>query len=317
MSFKIIKKTAIAGIFAIFALIISFSVAFSGCTIKTSHPRALITIEFQDKNYEIEYEMYRNLYPQTVQHFIELASNDFYNDTIVHNYTTGELVGGTYAYNNDENNGYAASNIGNSLVEYLANNNKVGKNGAYSQLFADSKLSASVYASSGITFDPKTGERKLDESKALPTLYGEFTDNGHTIEKGALTQGYGSLTMNYYRNTDNKGRVAVKTGAGEILERDAKNNCATAAFKIQINSSNSGSPNSVYCVFGKLRNESAEKTLKELVKAIDKYKEDNSGSFTKSTTAPVYDFTTDNTVDTTANIPVAPIIIRSVKITKY
>ena len=61
----------------------------SGCN--TDHPEAKITIEYDGVSYVLEYKMYRNMYPQTVLHFIELADNNFYDNTIIHNYQSTYL----------------------------------------------------------------------------------------------------------------------------------------------------------------------------------------------------------------------------------
>jgi hypothetical protein len=73
----------------------------SACTIKTSHPEAKITISFNDTSYVLKYKMYRNMYPQTVQHFIELADNGFYDNTIIHDYGSTYWYGGGYSYNTE------------------------------------------------------------------------------------------------------------------------------------------------------------------------------------------------------------------------
>ena len=70
----------------------------SGCN--TDHPEARITIEYDSVTYVLNYKMYRNMYPQTVKHFIELADNGFYNNTIIHNYqsNSSNWYGGGYRY---------------------------------------------------------------------------------------------------------------------------------------------------------------------------------------------------------------------------
>ncbi|MDE6690643.1 MAG: hypothetical protein K2K04_01610, partial [Clostridia bacterium] len=51
---------------------------------KDGHAEAKITIEYDKTTYVLEYTLYRNMYPQTVQHFIELADSRFYDNTIIH-----------------------------------------------------------------------------------------------------------------------------------------------------------------------------------------------------------------------------------------
>ena len=114
---RIICATAISGL-AIAAPL------FSGCS--TSHPEAKITVDFSGETYVLEYKLYRSMYPQTVQHFIELADNDFYDNTIIHNYQTDKWYGGGYKYDDGEERGYTASfeDGSESMLDYLESASK-------------------------------------------------------------------------------------------------------------------------------------------------------------------------------------------------
>ena len=59
---KRIKNAVLA---AALASVVAISGAASACTVKTSHPRAKITISFNEKTYDLEYTLYRTMYPQT------------------------------------------------------------------------------------------------------------------------------------------------------------------------------------------------------------------------------------------------------------
>ena len=203
---------------AALAAVVGISAPASACTVQSKHPAAKITIEFNSETYEIEYTLYRNMYPQTVQHFIELADSGFYNDTIIHDYKSSDWVTGAYRFDSDDAYGYTASYSGNSMAEYLENHCKEED---YYKLMTEGiksgDFSASVYTK--YIYDDKGGEIvSLDD--ALPTLIGEFKDNGHKIEddKG-LSASYGTLKMVYYKKEGIK-PIFVQNSFGQILPRD-------------------------------------------------------------------------------------------------
>ena len=59
-------------------LICSAAFLFTAC--ETDHPKIKMTIEFNDKSYELTYKLYRNMYPKTVAHYLELIDMDFYDN---------------------------------------------------------------------------------------------------------------------------------------------------------------------------------------------------------------------------------------------
>ena len=144
MSFKRLKH-ALIGVAV--AATVSVSAMLSGCTIETSHPRARITVEFNNTEYVMEYTLYRNMYPQTVRHFIELAEAGFYDNTIIHDYTTNDLYGGGFAYNSDA---YSEAISDGSMDDYLDNPSYYLEDN-YNQLFEGGKLTPSVYKDNGYT----------------------------------------------------------------------------------------------------------------------------------------------------------------------
>ena len=84
------KKLRFAAVTFALAGAIAVSASLSACAVKTSHPRAKISISFNEVTYDIEYTLYRNMYPQTVRHFIELADAGFYDNTVIHDYRSND-----------------------------------------------------------------------------------------------------------------------------------------------------------------------------------------------------------------------------------
>ncbi len=306
------KKIKCAFITFALASVVTLSAALSACSIKTDHPQAKITIKFNDVTYNIDYTLYRNMYPQTVQHFIELADEGFYNNMIVHDYKSGsDWFTGSYKYNGENDSLYSPS----TFSEYLENNYKEAE---YYDLFNSGKLSPSVYKSVSYENDKKT----VKPENALPTLIGEFSDNQHIIEKNALSAKFGALKMFYYDKGKSNQQAIVKNWAGQILTQNYKYNCATSIFSMQVGTSSYTA--SKYCVFGELKNEGARNELEDLIEAIDDYtNEVGSSKFITSNIKTRIDLLDKYAVDEDRDIEVSfamtsiPIIIESVKITKY
>lgn len=272
----------------------------TGCN--TDHPEAKITIEYNETTYVLEYKMYRNMYPQTVQHFIELADNGFYNDTIIHNYSGTTWYGGGYDYvENDELSYSKAYSSGvDDLRDYLE---AVSKEKEYSEL-ADpeaGKITPTVYRN----YLNGTYDRPLN------TLIGEFSNNAHKIESGALKSSYGCLRMYYSGKSDQTQRVYLnKYGSEPGVQGEYRYNSATSLFSLQLSTSTSS--DSSYCIFGVLQNTDVLDSLKSDVskngstKSVDRVSIDN------------YDeYLGINVNTTTYSVQSKPIIVRSVKITKY
>ena len=252
------------------------------------------------------------MYPKTVQHFVELADEGFYNNMIVHDYKSGsDMLTGAYSYS-DEDELYAISTYG----EYLEKNYKEQE---YYDLFNAGKLTPSVYDS--VSYDAK-GNRTVSSDNALATLIGEFSDNNHVIEKNALTAKVGALKMYYYdKGTSNK-PATVQNWAGQVLTQDYKYNCATSVFSMQIGSSSIGA--SKYCVFADLKNDKAKKELEALIEAIDAYREEITASKFETTGVKTYVDTLDTFapedgrhIEVSFTMTSLPIVIESVKITKH
>lgn len=299
-------KKSIAAIISAAAITVSAfcAGAFSGCTVKTDHPAAQITIEFAEKTYTLNYTLYRNMYPGTVQHFIELADNGFYNDIVIHDYKSGgDWFTGGYSYNATNYAAWAGDD--GRMSEYFSMFSLENK---YNDL-AKSTLTPTVYAD-------------RDARQPLNTLIGEFSENQHKIENGALRAEYGCLKMFYYEKNTTK-KVYAMHHDNQLAFADYKYNCATSLFTLQTGSSSSYGVDK-YCVFATVDDADA---FRQLVDDVKNYFEEKGGSGASdySVNANVLVDKTENYSDkeNDANIEMTfkatnwPIVIKSVKITKY
>lgn len=314
MSFKRLKR-AILGV--VIAATVGTSAALAGCTIETNHPNAEITVEFNGQTYVLEYTLYRNMYPQTVRHFIELAESGFYDNTIIHDYANNDWYGGGYSY---DEAAYTEAEDNNALDDYL-NDADYYLEDDYNALFNSGTLTPSVYTDYSYDDD---GNMTVSAEDAYYSLIGEFSANDHVVDNGQRGAEYGSLKMFYTEKViENvaEAHVFVKTGSGQILEHDYAYNSATSLFAIQVGSSSALSTSS-YATFAYLSNDDAVATLDDLIAAIDDYIDDEYNSdddFIAETTAEVdrYERIAENATTVEYDVPRLPIIIKSVTITKH
>ena len=317
MKSKIFKKIALC--FAS-ALIVCSVGAVAGCKPETDHPEVRITYQFNGETYDVEYKLYRNMYPHTVKHFIELSDEGFYDNVIIHDYKTSDWFTGGYSYDADD---YAAKiDNENQMREYFdlprEAENLFGhsKEDAYVELAG--KLSASVYGNIG-------ADGKVLQDTKLPTVMGEFYNNIHQdIEKGALTADYGCLKMYRYEKKSTQKVYVTPTNDQPILA-DYKNNCATSIFALQTSPSTSYSEKN-YAVFAQLKEVDVFDKFVDAVKAyITDNHSGNAGDFCISVGEVRVDNNeafsnkaeSDKGTQVTFEVPKLPIVIKSVKVTKY
>lgn len=287
MKHKMIKKS-VAVVLAI-ACVLCTGATLTSCT--TSHPEVKMELSFNGESYVVEYELYRKIAPATVEHFLDLVEANYYDGLCVHNYTTTKWYSGGYTY--DE----AKTDLGGLTA----------KN--YFEVASTLKLSQSVWT---------------DETKTAPTytLYGEFSSNGFKVKAGALQQSFGSLTMYYTDKSDIVGKVYTKRSDGKGVDlKDYKLNSATSLFYISMSSSSSTLSN--YCTFATLKDGSKSK-LTALQDAVNDYIEKQKEADESYQFAPtVSDVPTDlgdsfaADMETNYSVPLKPIVIESVKVTKY
>ena len=224
----------------------------SGC--ESSHPEAVITISYDGTEYELNYKLYRNMYPQTVRHFIELAESGFYNNTIIHNYSgSSYMYGGGYSYSDTYETDYDEGELG--MLDYFEINSKEAE--YYNLAINTDTLTPSVYR------DNIDG-RYID---ALPTVIGEVGET-HVIQNGELTGSFGALRMYYSdKSFDDDFDDTVyldKDGNDDVvIMADYEQHSATSLFSIQTSSSSGSSD---YCIFGQLIETQA---LTDLISAIE------------------------------------------------
>ena len=311
---KKIKKACLA---LAMAGLVGVSVGATACG-TSKHPNARITIEFNNETYVIDYMLYRNMYPQTVQHFIELADAGFYNDTIIHDYKSYDWVGGAYSYDDAETVGYSDSYSRTAMRDYLENHSKEKE---YYELVTEGiknkKFTASVFQTS--IYD-KNGNETVDIADALPTVIGEFSSNDHKIEEGkGLRATFGTIKMFYYKK-DVDNHVVVKDSFGDIMPRDYKYNCATSLFSLQMSNSTAYDVGS-YATFGQLKNDSAKDRLNELIADIADYTNvlGSTSKWSSSVSMLVdnFDDFAGKDIEAAFTTTSSPLIIRSIKITKY
>lgn len=296
-------------------IVTTVAVSASACSVETAHPEARVTYEFNGETYSVDYTLYRNMYPATVRHFIELTENKFYDNTVIHSYNSNDWLAGGYEYNAED---YASlSDNASRMAEYFE---KYSKEDAYVALFNEGKFTSSVYSNRG--YDDK-GNETVKSEEALPTVMGEFYNNIHReIEKGALTAEYGCLKM-YYNEKKSTQKVFV-TVDKQVIMADYKSNCATSLFSVQSGTSSSYSETN-YTVFARLKDTSA---FDDFVDAVRAYITNNHGgtasNFYNAASVNVENndtFTnqadTDKGTSVTFNAPKTPIIVKEVKITRY
>ena len=264
---------------------------------ETAHPEVKITITF-DQDYELEYELYRKVAPSTVEHFLWLAGNGYYDGLCVHNYdsTAKRMYTGAYSIDDAEESG----------LKYKSYYTEIAKFENYAS------FPISVWK---------------DEAKTTPlyTLYGEFEENGFVVENGAKKQSYGSLTMFYNDKTSSAKAYVPYRGdeyAGTMATREYKYNAATSQFFISL--SETASSSAKYCTFATLSEDSVEE-LEKLEAAIADYISTNYGGEDASAS----DFVTQQKVtvdddDALATkkilnykVPNKPIVIKSVEVVKH
>ena len=289
---KIVKKIVCGAL--TLASVLGCATAFSGCT--TSRPEAEIKVSFNGKTYTLEYTLYRKLAPSTVSHFIALAEKGYYNGMMVHDYSAEKMYTGAYEYKSDDLDGT------NRLNYYKP------------------------YFSTVASYIPQTVWSSEDGTDPTYTLYGEFSANGFKVKSGALRETFGSLTMYYEDKNDCNSVVFCKRSDGKNYynESEYKYNSTTSLFYISLSASSASNKN--YCTFATL-DEDSKATLQSLTDAIADYISDKFGDdedadedFTNTVIADVCvddPFVGDENLTEEYEVPVEPIVIKSVKITKY
>ena len=282
-------------------LVLTASLAFVGC--ETKRPEISMKITFNGETYELEYVLYRNMYPQTVTHYLELIDMGYYDGTVIHDYQSSRMVGGGYYYES------ADADIEDDLLEKDYDAATKDENG-------------------NVTLDNVSVWADADKAEAYNTLYGEFSKNGFTVENNGLTNQLGALGTYYYTPvwTDSDApRVYVQLNSSS--EMDTRYYCYNSTRSLFYMYTGSSGTETQYCTFGLLKDSGDEETFQNLLDAIEEYTletlnggdEEGTEVFTTEVPRTIEDEYWDESSyeDVTFNVPRAKIVIEEVRVLKY
>ena len=228
---KILKKT-ICGVLAATA---AFGCLGMATACETSHPEVQIQISFEGETYKLNYTLFRKVAPATVEHFLVLAEENYYDGLCVHDYSATRLLTGGYSYEND-------------ALQY--------KN-YYETVKSYQNFPSTVYT-----------QGANGKGESTYTLCGEFGANKFEVTNGNKKENYGALTMYYTDKSECEDTVYVEHPEAGQFQRDYKYNSATSQFYISLTETEQS--NSKYCTFATLNDDSVD-TLKALDQAIKTY----------------------------------------------
>ncbi len=298
---RTLKKTLCVALAA--ATVVGGAFSMAGCT--TDHPEVEMVLAFNGRTYTVEYKLYRKKAPNTVNHFLALVENGYYNEKdgkniCVHDYTSSKWYTGAYAYNSatEENGGLEYRDYFSIVSAY--------ENKDFVSVWLDSEKSTATY-----------------------TLYGEFQNNGMKMDKGGfVAQSFGSLSMFYEDKGENADEYDVyveRVDGNGIRSMKYEMNSATSMFSINITSTG---VDKSHATFATLKDDSVDE-LTDLRNAINAYisanfpedeEQEDEPEFTESYELPYGagdPFVSEAELSVSYNVPVEPIIIKSVKVLKY
>ena len=297
---KFFKKAISATIAAV--SVVGGAFAFTACT--TNNPEVEIRLSFNGTPYTLEYKLYRKLAPNTVNHFLALVENGYYNEMdgqniCIHDYTTTKWYTGAYSYNagSEENGGLSYRDYFGIVSNY--------SNQDFFSVWEDTAAKLPTY-----------------------TLYGEFPDNGVEMGKGSfLSPSFGSLSMYYEdkgKNADEFEVYVNRVDGKGIRKIKYEMNSATSMFAINLSSSGT---DKAHCTFATLQEDSVEE-LEALKKAVSDYiaknfpesEEGDDATFAKTVEVAYGEgdpFIANAGLTVEYDVPTTPIIIKSIKILKY
>ena len=248
---------------------------------QTDRPKVQMEITFQEKSYVLNYTLYRKVAPATVEHFLTLAGNGYYNDVVVHDYDNTRMYTGAYEHDETEDSKLKYKNYYDIVKTYKY-------------------FPVSVYTS--------------DKAEALYTLMGEFSANDVDIQNGEKKETFGSLTMYYSdKKEDVYDVIVTHPEVPGDHPRDYKYNSATSMFFISISTAETN--NAKYCTFATL-NEGSVDTLKSLKSAVSEYVEGNDDAVEETTVKIDADDPFEGATNKTVSYDVLtdPIIIKKVTV---
>ncbi len=287
---KLVK--AVAVVLAAVCLL-GCTLVFTGC--ESRYPEITMRISFNGESYELRYKLSRDLYSQTVAHYLELIDLDFFDGTVIHDYRSDRMVGGGYTYADMEN--------GDEVED----------------LIACDYNAATTDADGNITLDNVTVWADADRTQETNRLHGETSANGFSIESGnGLRNRFGALgTYSYVGSAEKKIVYYAKSSDNGYGSSEYYKNSVTSMFYIYTSTTSSTDKN--FCVFAELANDESKDALNALIDAIEEYTDDlESGSFTENKEVTIRDeFTMDGSYEADFSVPTEKIIIEEVTVNKY
>lgn len=275
------------------ATLLGCTFMFTAC--ESDNPEISVNIEFNGTEYNLTYKLHRNLYSQTVAHYIELIDLGYYDGTVIHDFQSNRMVGGGYTYHDLENG---------DVMDDLTPLDYDG---------------ATKDAEGNVTLENITVWRDTERQQATNRLHGETAVNGFSVEEGGLTNKFGVLGTYSYVPSSEKAAVTYKHSSSDTYSSsEYYKNSTTSMFYIY--TSNSTSTDRNYCVFGELADDESKQALEDLLDAIDDYETDNElDSFTEELADVTIrdEFVSGGSYEATFNVPVAKVVITSIEVTKY
>ena len=274
------------------AVVLAGCLAFAGCT--GSHPEIEMRITFNGEEYVLTYRLYRNYYRQTVDHYMELIEEGYFDGTVIHDYQKDRMVSGGYTYE-DMENGDAVDDL--KALDYDA---------------------ATTDADGNVTLNSITVWADVDRTLPTNRLHGEISGNGFSVEDGGLSNRKGALGAYTYVSSTEKRQVTYSYSSTDGYgQSEYYKNSFTGLFYIY--KSTSSSPAGNYCVFGELADDASEDAFDELLNAIEAYTEENDNTFTETKEdVRIYDeFVDGGSYNVDFSVPVAKIVIEEIRVTKY
>ena len=240
------KLVKLFSVFVASALLVGCAFMLAAC--ESNRPKISMEISFNGETYTLEYTLYRDLYAQTVAHYIELVDMGYYDNTVIHDYKESDrMIGGGYTYD-DMENGDVMDDL-RALDYDAATKNDAGE----------------------VTLKNITVWSDSERTVATNRLHGEISGNGFSIDNDTgLSNTYGALGTYSYVSSRERTLVTYKQSSSDKYgQSEYYKNSTTSLFYIF--TASSGSSESRYCVFGELADEDSKTALDDLLAAIGDY----------------------------------------------
>ena len=282
------------------AAVLLFGCTFLFTACESKRPEITVRISFRGEEYNLRYQLYRNLYSQTVAHYIELIDLGYYDNTVIHDYQGDRIVGGGYTYTVDGN----VDMSGDVLDDLTA----LDYDGATKD------------ADGNVTLSDITVWKDSERTVATNRLHGEIASNGFSIDNDTgLSNTFGALGTYSYVSNKEKTLVTYKQSSRDgYASSEYYKNSTTSMFYIYTSTSAASASN--FCVFGKLADTDSETALNDLLTAISEYQTElELDSFTDSKQDVVIrdEFVDGGSYTVDFSVPVEKVIIEEMRVVKY